>query len=66
MRPVKIKKEWFKICREGTVEVSKLRLKNMCSAANQPSEQRFPCTCGRNFRRRGDLTKYKRFCSSEG
>ena len=59
------RKEWFRICSEGVVKVSKSRQKNVCSAATQPSWKAYTCECGRSFRRQGDLTRHKRFCSFE-
>ena len=61
------RKEWFMICSKGvSVEVSKLRQKDMCSAATQPSGNPFTCECGQSIRRQGDLARHKCFCSREG
>ena len=55
------RKEWFRLCSEGMEKVT--RQKSTCSANNQPQSRRLNCTCGRSFRRQGDLTRHKRFCN---
>ena len=56
--------EWRAVCREGVAQVAACRRKNTCSAnAVATQNATFACTCGRSFRRRGDLTRHRRFCS---
>ena len=55
------RKEWFRLCSEGMEKVT--RRKSTCAANNQPQSRRLNCTCGRSFRRQGDLTRHKRFCN---
>ena len=57
------RKEWFKVCSSGAAEVSRSRREH--SAVNQSSESGYTCTCGRTFRRQGDLTRHRRFCARE-
>ena len=51
---------WFKLHCEGVEKVSMTRQRNTCPAVQTST---FTCVCGRNFRRQGDLTRHKRFCS---
>lgn len=46
--------EWYQICREGVEEVTGSRHMNVCLTV-----------CGHQFRRKGDLTRHKRFCASD-
>ena len=55
------RKEWFRLCSKGMEKIT--RQKNTCSANNQPQSRRLNCTCGRSFRRQGDLTQHKGFCN---
>ena len=55
------RKNWFELCKEGMEARSSQR--NTCSANDQPQSHQFNCTCGRSFRRQGDLTRHRRFCS---
>ena len=55
------RKEWFELCKKGIETRS--RQKNACSANKQPQSHEFYCTCSRCFRRQGDLTRHKHFCS---
>lgn len=57
------RKEWFELCCEGVERVSQTRQRNTCPANNQSQSRSFNCACGRSFRRQGDLTRHKRFCS---
>ena len=55
------RKEWFELCQKGLE--TRTRQKTRCAANNQPQSSEFNCTCGRSFRRQGDLTRHKRFCN---
>ena len=57
------RKTWFQICCEGVEKVSKTRLASTCPANYQTQRSNISCDCGRSFRRQGDLTRHKRFCS---
>ena len=57
------RKEWFKLCSEGIESVSETGQKNKCPANNPPQTSTFNCVCRRSFRRKGDLTRHKHFCS---
>ena len=59
------RKEWYRLCREGVEEVAGSRQMNVCSAVRQSLKMGFVCLCGRQFRRKGDLTRHKRFCASD-
>ena len=59
------RKEWFRVCSSGVAEVSKSRRENVSSAVNRQPERGFTCACGRMFRRQSDLTRHRRFCTSE-
>ena len=47
--------DWFKLCCEGMERVSETRQRNGYPANNQSQPSSFQCTCGRSFRRQGDL-----------
>ena len=57
------RKEWFKVCSSGAAQVSRSRREH--PVINQSSESGYTCTCGRTFRRQGDLTRHRRFCARE-
>ena len=57
------RKIWFRMCCEGVEKVSKTRQENTCPANYRAQTSEFICDCGRSFRRQGDLTRHKRFCS---
>ena len=53
------RKKWTKRCEQGgSDEDSESRAANNSIDPNNM----FPCSCGRIFRRRGDLTRHSRFC----
>ncbi len=52
------KGRWWKECDESAN--SKLKKQ---SHPSQQLRDTYNCACGRNFRRQGDLTRHKRFCS---
>ena len=57
------RKIWFRMCCEGVEKVSKTRQENTCPANYRAQTCKFICDCGRSFRRQGDLTRHKRYCS---
>ena len=57
--------DWFKLCCEGMESMKRVletRQRNECPANNQSQSSSLQCTCGRSFRRQGDLTRHERFC----
>ena len=53
------RKEWTKRCEQGGSDEDS----ESCAVNNSiDPNNMFPCSCGRIFRRRGDLTRHSRFC----
>ena len=51
------RKEWADICKRCSASDSE-----SCAANSSTSDSSYPCSCGRSFRRQGDLTQHNRFC----
>ena len=51
------RKEWAKICKWCYASDNE-----SCAANSSNSDSSHPCSCGRSFRRQGDLTRHSRFC----
>ena len=53
------RKKWTERCEQGGNDEDS----ESCAANNSiDPNNMFPCSCGRIFRRRGDLTRHSRFC----
>ena len=61
---------WLKTEEHGTVCQDGLEsLVEQQQSRGPPNSNRagyYPCRCGRSFRRKGDLTRHKHFCNTEG
>ena len=58
------RKEWRATCKDGLdVLLNQHRSHGICAANSGGNKATtYPCSCGRSFRRQGDLTRHSRFC----
>lgn len=76
LQAIGLKKDWYQLSQDrngwftkshsGVEEVASCRQRNTCATNReiQDGPFEFECECRRPFRRRGDLTRHKRFCEN--
>ena len=56
---------WRALCQDGLSSLVEQHHSGWLSGATSSSRADcYPCQCGRSFRRKGDLTRHRRFCGS--
>ena len=59
------RKAWQALCQEGLMSLVEQHHPGWPSGRSSSSTVgSYPCLCGRSFRRKGDLTRHRRFCGS--
>ena len=58
------RKAWTALCQDGLSSLVEQHHTGWHSGVSSACDSTFTCQCGRSFRRKGDLTRHRRFCGS--